>query len=603
MIEGIGEILTRPFDWPGALAWLVVTVFAAFAAWVYTAVRYWRLAKEALHVPRVAPISVRGKTAEELGSREASLILVAQLAAITETFRRTKETGHTRHGEVAGLVIDLDTGADIPAVISFERLSKGPMSWEELVVRGIPIGAIVNLFMRLFGRIYIPYRRQYLNSLIHVSLVSFGRETQLIVSRGDQYTKSSSRRESEGGRSESSESAMFAKTAEVELLRDAAFMVHQLVHDQNAPGWNWLGMRYFVDGLEMLDKFHRTGKRELIDGAIKNFSRATEADAENDEALYIQGSLLLFQREEKSVAMALELLNRAFHTQKSDLRALVNAGLANCYAQQSFRLAKGEAAALARKHLELAEQDWKKAEQGWKRPHPARPHVHPRLLATRALVGIVSVPEPTVERLVEQFRKSLGLYVKASRIQRKNATYYNVLGWIKLKLADMYYKNKSEGKAIPRKIRPEKDGYLSQRAENYFRRSLEHDPTSTLTHANLCLLYANRHYQDKKYLGLCRHHGLRAIDLDPKYINGHRDLALSLLRYEEFKDACSYFNEALELARPNPGKCKELIGEAGKVLLEMEHSRDRKVSIEELKRWQRSFESLAVSRGQNNRVS
>jgi len=96
-------------------------------------------------------------------------------------------------------------------------------------------------------------------------------------------------------------------------------------------------------------------------------------------------------------------------------------------------------------------------------------------------------------------------------------------------------------------------GSTAESAEYYTRVALDLYPQNKLSHANLCLLYATPRYLDEEekkdeHLIRCRYHGLKAIQLDPKYINGHRDLAQSLIRYGEFDEAEKYFKKALRFA-------------------------------------------------------
>jgi tetratricopeptide (TPR) repeat protein len=118
-------------------------------------------------------------------------------------------------------------------------------------------------------------------------------------------------------------------------------------------------------------------------------------------------------------------------------------------------------------------------------------------------------------------------------------------------------------------------GSTAERSEHYTRVALDLYPQNKLSHANLCLLYATPRYLDEEeegkkdeYLIRCRYHGLKAIQLDPKYINGHRDLAQSLIRYGEFDEAEKYFKKALRFAAV-VDKDLEIIEDTMKVLKEI----------------------------------
>ena len=73
--------------------------------------------------------------------------------------------------------------------------------------------------------------------------------------------------------------------------------------------------------------------------------------------------------------------------------------------------------------------------------------------------------------------------------------------------------------------------------------------------------------------------GLKNIEkIDPEYINGYRDLAISLIRYGELAEAHKNFLKALDLAHEIK-KDQEIIKDVTKVLEEME------VGKREKKRW------------------
>jgi tetratricopeptide (TPR) repeat protein len=79
----------------------------------------------------------------------------------------------------------------------------------------------------------------------------------------------------------------------------------------------------------------------------------------------------------------------------------------------------------------------------------------------------------------------------------------------------------------------------------------------------------------------CRDRGLEAVAIDPNYINGYRDLAVSLLRYRQFDEAYDYFEEALRLAVKR-AKDREIIGDALKVLDGM-----KDIGEDEKRRWRK----------------
>jgi len=160
------------------------------------------------------------------------------------------------------------------------------------------------------------------------------------------------------------------------------------------------------------------------------------------------------------------------------------------------------------------------------------------------------------------------------------------LGWLLLKLAerdvdDLRGLTLNEGYST---------NHPAPASEKYFHRSLELNPENKLTHANLCLLYATNWFRRSKiqseFLHLCRYYGQKAIKLDPSYINGCRDLAVSLMRYCELDEAYNYYLKALKLADPAE-KDREIMRSAKKVLDEIHNRKLDPIPItaRERKRW------------------
>ena len=347
---------------------------------------------------------------------------------------------------------------------------------------------------------------------------------------------------------------LLARTKEVKsltdftnLLRDAAFMILQL-HGR-FEGQNWLGMRCFADGLDALDEYRQTTKAELLNTAKENFGLGVAADAGNYEAVYFYSSMLLFERTRESIAMATRLFPRALETKKLRLKALVNTGLAHCYAQQFHRLAKREDNLLAQAG-ELVEE----AGKLWKE-ETKKKTVHRLILYTQALSMIADEGKgKPIEEVKKRFLAAACLLLEAIKEEPDNAMFFNTLGWLFLKLAQRGIKNVvAQDLKAEDGISTELLGSTAESAEYYTRVALDLYPQNKLSHANLCLLYATPRYLDEEekkdeHLIRCRYHGLKAIQLDPKYINGHRDLAQSLIRYGEFDEAEKYFKKALRFA-------------------------------------------------------
>ena len=563
--------------------WFEAT-FLAVSLYVYATYWYWRMWHKAVDSILLAPISVRGGISEKLGAHEAGLVLRTQLSAITDTFRKATRT--RRYLYVAETVVpDFETMDD--ALLGVQKLKANEVI-EDLVRIGsemklekdlivkvgpieIPVGAIVNLFKLLIRWFPVRFKKRYWASLTYLSLVSSGDETQLLVRRGEQRPVLAST------------AAVRSLTDLSDLLRDAAFMVLQL-NGKVFKERNWLGMRCYVDGLDAMDEYRRTGKDDLLDKARKSFGRAAEGDPDNYDALYFYASMLMVERSRESITLATKLFTRALETENLGLRSFVNTGLANCYVQQFLRLAKRKTDVLkrARECAEQATREWRKA--------TGSEHSHPWTLATRALVGVLDEGIlKTRQEANERFLVWPASLVQAIEMEPENGTFHNTLGWLLMSLAQMGFQDMKMLR-LNKEIPPDFLETPATAAEYYFLRSLELNPKNKLSHANLCLLYAAPHYREhtKENLIRCRYHGLKAIQLDPQYIEGHRDLALSLLRYREFDEAYGYFEDALRLAATVETD-QEIIADALSVLKEIQ-VRDEK----EQERWRHPDLSLLV---------
>lgn len=550
--EEMYQVLTLVFEWSSQYWWLLLTVAGAY---LFATCWYWWRSIEADDKIHIAPISVKGSISKELGSREVGLLLHTHLDSIAETFRKaTSSQASTFAAEAVAVDFPTLNTALLDAPLKLGRSELNVK--EELVITigpvQIPVGAIINLFVALLRVLPVPFKKRYLASLINVSLVSVENETQLFVYR--EWYRHLSRGSSPPEAMDQSESRpmLLARTAGTKnltgfanLLRDAAFMILQL-HGR-FEGRNWLGMRCFADGLDALDEYRQTTKDKLLNTAKENFARAVAADENNYEAIYFYGSMLLFERTRESIAMATRLFLRALETNKVKLRTLVNAGLAHCYVQQFHRLAKRGANVLAKihEHAEEAHQQWKEAADP--DTEEDTDEQHPWILYTLALSGIADGGSGCdLEKFKERFLASAKQLLQVIKMEPDNGTFYNTLGWLYLKLAQRERKNPEDEDGFS----PEVAKIFAEKAEHYIRLALDLNPENKLSHANLCLLYATPRYLAKKeeYLVRCRYHGLKAIQLDPEYINGHRDLALSLIQYGKFDEAERYFKNALRFA-------------------------------------------------------
>ena len=541
---------------------------------------YKRLAGEARRSPHIVPIYIRGGISDKLGSHAAGMILRAHMSAIIETFRKAQKSDGTLHGEVIALV---------SASLNL-RPSEHPTEFkleEELIVKigkaEIPISRLVNLLLVMWRLIPLGHRDRYLTSMIQVSLMSSGDQTQLMVSRRGDHAVASS----------ATEITALTDTRKVrclsdlsELIRDGAFMVFHLVHGRALPGSNWRGMKHFVCGLDVLDEFRRTKDKALLTRAMESFRDAAMSDSENYKSLYIQGSLLFVQRDKEAIRQSLNLLTEALKSNEPAFRAFVNAGLANCYVTEFHRLAKREVDNLneARKRAEQAGEEWLVSkglsQESIKQPleqmnEEELERMHPWILATRGKVWIVDdvmIAYENQKEAEKMFVKGVTLLLKAVEKEKDNGTYYNLLGWALMKLADW------ESKALKPKQGILPKGSPAEKAEYCFKEALKLDPTSKFIFANLCLLYSTPWYLRKppkikqQYLQLCRVHGKRAVELDKQYTHGYRDLAFSLLKHGQFEVGFKEFKKALKSASEEE-KREEMRDDARRIIKDLHKRR------------------------------
>ena len=575
LAEEVLHVLPPISEW--SRYWWLAGIIAA--AYVFATFWYWRRSREADDKIHLAPISVKGGISEKLGAREVGLLLRTQLDAIKETFR--KATGSNVSDFAAEAV-----SAEFPSInaalvdVSLKAVSSELRVKEDLVVAigpvKIPVNAIIDLLCALPRKVPVFFRRRYLASLFHVSVVSVENETQLLVYRkGSQPVGPDSSQQKVMDQSRS-QPTLLAKSGEIKgiidfngLLRDAAFMLLQI--QGGFEGRYWLGMRYFADGLDALDEYRHTSKDKLLKTAKESFGLAVAADSENYEAAYFYGYMLLFERTREPIATAIQLFERVVKTEDKKLEALAKTGLAHCYAQQFHRLAKREDNLLA-KAGELAEEAgklWKEATK--------KKTVHRLILYTQALSMIADEGKgKPIEEVKKRFLAAACLLLEAIKEEPDNAMFFNTLGWLFLKLAQRGIKNVvAQDVKAEDGIATELVGSTAESAEYYTRVALDLYPQNKLSHANLCLLYATPRYLDEEeegkkdeYLIRCRYHGLRAVQLDRKYINGYRDLAQSMIRYGEYEEAEKYFKKALRYAAV-VDKDLEIIEDTMKLLKEI----------------------------------
>ena len=574
MTELLDSILTPLTD--GRIVFLLILIVAV-VTYLYVTFRYHRMLKGTSNTIHIAPISIKGKISKWLGPEEAGLILREHLSGITETFQRAR-LGHSSYYMDQAMLGVFSESVDISTVLvpSDTNVPK------DLVLKtpgfSFPVGAVAHFFAWLVRKVPICYRNQYFASIIHVSLVSHGYEAQVHVYKGEKPSALSPKQPHRGTVSLTKITPVRIETKNVrnykelkDLLGDAAFFVLEL-NEKAFPGRDGRSIRCLVDGLHALDEYRRTGKTKKLDQAKERFLQTEVAEADDPPTLYFYGCLFLVDRTQESIRMANKLFTQTLlATKNRKLRALCSVGQANCYAQGMHRLAKQkDVLKEAKKYILEAKRDWKAA--------TGSRELHPWILVTSALLNIVDEgTDDTREKVKERFINSAKIYLKAIKMEPENGILYNNLGWVLLKLAQWETKPLRSEDAIPSDL----IGNPAVTAEKYLNESLRINNDNKLTHANLCLLYATPHYRKKDrktYLEQCRFYGQKAIQLDPTYIHGHRDLALSLVRYKRLKEAFPYYEKALLLS-DNVKKDQEIMHNAEEVLKKVGASKA------ELERW------------------
>jgi tetratricopeptide (TPR) repeat protein len=585
------------------LPWVAAVIAAA---WLTAEIYYWRKCYKVEGRLNMGSIQVKGGFAEQLGERQSRLLLRAQISRIIRTFRKDR-TGHSRL-YTASVIGDRFKGMNTVLIFSGKDLQAPEITIsEDWVIRlgivEVPLGAMVKLFMILLRLgVPVPHRKRYMDTRINVSLVTIGDETQVVVFRGEGRAPAPLGPTPERQEHLSPESTVLAKTQTVktltdmdELIRTGAFMVLQL-YGQAFPGRKAESMRYFVDGLDALDEYHRTRDDTHLRDSERLFGQAARIDAGNFPALYFHANLLLHKRSRASIASAQRAFERCLRTKSPHLKALVHTGLANCSIQGYHRLAVPDKDVLKRAehHAREAERGWLDAgpddeyEDRW-RKHlgvDSPPELHPWITATLILVDLIGEGEAdTREHDKRRFIRAAGRYSEAIEVEHNNAMLYNNLAWALLRLAELGIESITEEDGAPGLIQ----GSIGEKAEEYFHTALTLNPNNKLTHANLCLLYATPQFRDsparEKYLRRSRFHGLKAVEIDPHYVNGFRDLTLSLLQYGQNEEAYEHFTTALRLA-PVIEKDEEIIDAAVAIV------KDSGASKLEVTRWLNPDEKL-----------
>lgn len=600
--------------------WAILSLLIGLpAGYVVEAARYGFLLgkRNTLHL---APISAKGKILAEMGTGGVALALRAELVSITDVLQsvlgnRAAPYFAPAAGRDTGYyLVGLRQEAPIPTKL---REQQELRVQQEIVLKigtmSIPISDLANTFAALLGAILIPFRTRYRNSTIKVSMAASGEQTRLTVHLAGEYAGDLSvfswvkavvtwvKRVLTSNVDPPTQPVVFTATRTTrtlketnELIRDAAFMILH-IHG-SFKGRDWRSMRFLLDGIGKLNEYRRTGTATARNQAKECFHRAAVADPTNNhEALYYHGVMTMVDRTAEAIGEAQRYFETALSaTSQPQLRALLHTGLAYCYAQQFHRLAKLNPEVLDKGtyHAREAEREWHLAQA--ERSTPAQ--LHPLIPYTYALVSHVDEgSKETHQKRLDRFVQAARRYRQAIDLQNDNGMFYNNLAWVLLKLAEWGEEVLPPG--LDLNLDPGKgasDQKVAPLAEQYFQRALGLNPHNKLSHSNLCLLYSTRWFREhpeKSFLRRCRYHGLKAITLDANYINGHRDLAVALVRYGELDEAYEFYTKALELAE-HPDKDEEIHRDLVQEVETYQERSRKRVSKKEWKRWREPDEWL-----------
>jgi tetratricopeptide (TPR) repeat protein len=575
--------------------WIVaMLVVGSPSVWLFETIRYWRLLRKDPNTVALAPVSVRGRLLEDLGPGGVASILRTELASIREALQRVlgdrpapyiapalgRDTGYYLVGLRHEGPIPLDIREpDMQKVEQSITVRVGPVT--------IPVSETIELLIAIVGALPVPWRARYKRSLVNVALVNIGEQTRLTVWQS-RPRRAADEPGSHGHQPASAVPLSFTETVPtktledvVSLVRDAAFMILEL--NGTFKGRRWRSMRHLLDGLVSLDDYRRTAAPEAREQARRRMRAAAEADPDNREAVYFHGVMTMVDQTDGAIDEAIRCFEHAGGSSSGRLLTLVYTSLAYCKAQQWHRLGRRRREVLdeAAVYAQKAQREWTNLSER-RRGGTALP-MHPLIPYTKALVTTVDEGNDDTDEGREdrerRFTAAFALYKEAIVLQPDNGMFHNNLGWVLTKLAEW-------GIAALRsdQVRDVADNApVPQLAEHYLQRALGMNPHNKLTHANLCLLYSTETFRrepDRVCLARARYHGLKAISIDAGYVNGHRDLAVALIRYGELDAAYVYFTKALALA-DLPAKDRELIGD-----LVREVSARPDVSRKELLRWQ-----------------
>ena len=541
-------------------SWLWFTLFGILVLIfeLFMMKRYRLLAEKAEKYPVIAPIIFSGSFHEGF-TESAKDSLLNEMDEVIKIFKNMREGFDTKDAPIeigkefctlmalssrSLNLVPSEHPTDYKFIEDQLRNIKIKVEWIE-----VPLNSFINLIIWILLRIPVPYRNNYLRRLIHVKFVSTKDEYQIRVYRKDKTSK----------RPLEFTNIVTKNTKESKPLRETAFMILEL-HGKAFKGLRWRGMLHFTYGLDQLIKYFKKPDLKLLKKAKLAFNNAIKADKFEHEARCFLGALLVAERTKKSISKAIWYFEEALQTDRPRFKAFVHAGLAHCYAQQYHRLAQRspEIREKAREQANIAESIWEKT----------REKPEPWIQYTLAMTMVIDEGEfaSTLKELKNMFIPAINLCLLAIDGDKKNKLFYNTLGWMLLKMAENDVLELTIKDGISKKF----VGNVAKKAEHYLKESIEFNSENKLSHANLCLLYASSSFRKKPeiYKKKCIFYGKKAIKIDPDYINGYRDLAVSLIRYKEFDQAHEYYLMALNKA-PYIEKDLEIIDDIIRVLDEV----------------------------------
>lgn len=550
-------------------------------------------------------ITILGELESILSPEQVALVIRSEFSAINQCLdimqREQLDSCPTQTSSLdyyfffSGLKDNTCVTRQITAIPTIYGLKKKPFLQTNITLElgsiKIPVSDILRSVVAFVGLLPVPPRNRYNDSLIHVSLISHEKNAKVVVHRAGAKNND--------GPNVLSVTSLYPFQSIDELnllLRDIAFMVLEL---HNAFGeCNWKSMRYLIDGFNEFCNFRKSGLLDDRNNAKEFFHKALLDDPENNlEALYYYSVMLMVERTTDAIEMSINYFKSALRSENPRLKFLVNLGLAFCYAQSYHRLGKKNYQMIVQANdaLEKAETYWRTKQQKQNQKSKSeveditvKDNINSQEINQLPLIPYINALILFIEaEYIEDNKKKENVFNNALQhahesiqLDPLNSMFINNMGWALMKLAEAGIE------VLQKNVIP---GYKERKtavlAKNCLQEALILNPKNKLTHANLCLLYSIPFYiklnkndgYDLIYLQ-SRYHGLKAIAIDPNYINGYRDLCIAYIRYGKEEQADKCFHKALEIAE-NPFKDAEIFTDINN------EAKDNNISKKMLKRW------------------